>query len=358
MLNVSISKPLNHFTLKVALDGLPNQICALIGPSGCGKTTLLHALAGIEKVAGEIQFGSEVWQNSKHLMPSYKRPVAMVFQDARLFGHLNVIDNLRYAEKRQHKSLLTIEQTIDQLGLEHLLTSPVDVLSGGERQRVALARAILSGPELLLLDEPFSALDQQSKSVIMQCLSNLVAQHDINVILVSHTNLEVIQLADWVFVMQAGTLVTQGPTAQVLSETPLEEDVCVLEGTLQHYDPHFQLAHVDVEGTTWVLPRSDNPLVDNQSVLRLLIHNQDVSIATTKPQGVSLQNVIQCKIKHIESQGLTPYAHLKLTIGQQQIGARITRASLSQLNLEVDQSVFALIKSVSLSSQEHKEKGD
>jgi len=149
------------FALDVDLKIPARGVTAVFGPSGCGKTTLLRAIAGLEQCSdGYLRIGEMLWQDGKQFVPSHKRSVGYVFQEASLFAHLNVRRNLEYGIKRvpinEHK--VSIEQAIELLGIEPLLERRPDQLSGGERQRVAIARALAVSPKILLMDEPLSAL--------------------------------------------------------------------------------------------------------------------------------------------------------------------------------------------------------
>jgi molybdate transport system ATP-binding protein len=209
------------FTLDLAL-ALPSRgVSALFGPSGCGKTTVLRALAGLERAAGNVRVGSEVWQDdaSQHFVPTHQRALGYVIQEAALFAHLNVLDNLRYAQRRAPlpNAKAALDRTVDLLGIGPLLRRQTHSLSGGERQRVAIARALASQPRLLLMDEPLAALDAARKADILPTLQRLQAELDLPIVYVSHAINEVARLADHVVLMQAGRAVAAGPTAQMLA---------------------------------------------------------------------------------------------------------------------------------------------
>jgi len=150
----------DSFHLKANLSLPENGISAIFGPSGCGKTTLLRAIAGLDKRSGSIvSMGGIEWQSEANFVPTHKRSVGVVFQEASLFTHLNVQKNLDYATKRTEgiQQKVLFDQVVELLDITHFLQRSTQTLSGGERQRVALARALLSSPQLLLMDEPLSA---------------------------------------------------------------------------------------------------------------------------------------------------------------------------------------------------------
>lgn len=157
------------FSLNVDLTLPSRGVTALFGHSGSGKTTLLRCIAGLERAReGRLIVDGEVWQDANTWMPTYQRPIGYVFQEASLFDHLSVINNLRYGMKRvTDAQRVSLEQAIELLGIDHLLDRKPNRLSGGERQRVGIARALAVSPRLLLMDEPLAALDLKRKQEIL-----------------------------------------------------------------------------------------------------------------------------------------------------------------------------------------------
>src|SRR5690606_21567063 len=129
--------------------------------SGSGKTTLLRCIAGLERAPrGRLAVAGDIWQDSHCWLPSHRRPIGYVFQEASLFAHLSVMANLAYGVKRVTGApRVSLDQAIELLGIDHLLDRKPERLSGGERQRVSIARALAVSPRLLLMDEPLAALD-------------------------------------------------------------------------------------------------------------------------------------------------------------------------------------------------------
>lgn len=155
-------------------------ILVISGPSGSGKTTLLRALAGVEtRAAGRIAFGGEVWQDVGVFLPPWKRRVGWVPQDGLLFPHLSVRENLGYTASSG------IGGVAEALGIAGLLDRYPRNLSGGERQRVAIGRAILANPRLLLLDEPFAALDRATRARVSAWIASWVGEGRM-LVLVTH----------------------------------------------------------------------------------------------------------------------------------------------------------------------------
>jgi len=187
-----------HFKYKQSLD-LKNRCIGISGDSGCGKTTLLRIIAGIEtRSKGVIKFNDLVLQNSnqKILQPAYNRNIGFVFQDTRLFPHLNVLANLNFALKRVNTVNFSLERVVDAFSLTPLFKRMPQMLSGGEKQRVAIARAILSSPKLILMDEPLSGLDLAQKNDLLKYFNQIKTEFNLPIIYVSHIEQELNELSD------------------------------------------------------------------------------------------------------------------------------------------------------------------
>ena len=210
------------FALDADLELPGRGVSALFGHSGSGKTTLLRCIAGLERGAGRLEVKGEVWQDADIFMPTHRRPLGYVFQDARLFAHLDVARNLDYGQRRAGGAP-AIERAaiVDLLGLGPLLDRLPARLSGGEQQRVAIARALLTAPRLLLMDEPLASLDLSRKQEILPYLERLRDELEIPMLYVSHAADEVARLADHIVVMQQGRAVAQGPLAATLARLDL-----------------------------------------------------------------------------------------------------------------------------------------
>ena len=209
-----------EFSLAVEVD-IPQQgITAILGPSGSGKSTLLRLLAGLEKLQqGSIRYGETMWADTAarfHLPPQQRR-IGMVFQDYALFAHKTVAQNIGYgiaANQREAK----LPQYLQRLQLNKLADRYPAQLSGGQRQRVALARALITEPNLLLLDEPFSAVDANLRQTLRQQLKASVSEAGCPALLVTHYLEDVYYLADHIGVMADGQLLQFGNKQQVLHQ--------------------------------------------------------------------------------------------------------------------------------------------
>lgn len=342
------------FSLDVDLTLPSTGVSVLFGHSGSGKTTLLRCIAGLEHAAqGYLEINGRVWQDSerKVFLPTYKRPLGYVFQEANLFSHLTVLANLHYGLKRikNNLGLIKLNQTIDLLGIGHLLARMPSTLSGGERQRVAIARALALNPEILLMDEPLASLDFKRKQEILPYLSRLHQQLDIPVVYVTHSQQEVAQLADTLVILEEGRLLAAGPLAETQSrlDLPLAQDreaATVWQVSIAEHERAYHLTRVTFDGGSLSLPLIDVPIA---TALRVQIYARDVSITLVEPSATSILNVLPALISEI-TEGRDSQAVVQLLIGQQLLLAHITRKSLSLLGLQIGMSVFVQIKGTSI----------
>jgi molybdate transport system ATP-binding protein len=225
LLDIDIALPRRAFELRVALN-VGAETVALIGPSGAGKTSLLRAVAGLERPsAGKISLGRELWFHGAQRvhLSAERRRVGYVPQDYGLFPHLTVAANVRFAAKRDRVDLL------ERVGIAHLAAARPRHLSGGERQRVALARALAREPRVLLLDEPFGALDEITRQRVRDELADLLTALRLPTLLVTHSFDDATALADLVGVIDGGRLVQLASPAELLRK-PATAMVAALTG--------------------------------------------------------------------------------------------------------------------------------
>jgi molybdate transport system ATP-binding protein len=342
------------FALRAEMRVFAHGVIALFGPSGSGKTTLLRCIAGLEPAArGALQVKDEVWQEGAKILPVYRRPLGYVFQEASLFPHLSVRQNLEYGLKRipPEQRKVRLEQAVEWLGLDKLIErdSPAG-LSGGERQRVAIARALLTSPRLLLMDEPLSALDTASKQDIMPYLERLHGELDIPVIYVSHSLDEVARLADQLVLMEQGRVVASGALNEMLGRLDLPtahlgDAGAVIEADVAAQDEQYHLTRLDFRGGSLWVGRVERPV---GSTVRARVLARDVSIATAAPHGSSISNILTARIDEIRDEG-ADRVNLRLSVGSGQLLlSRITRRSRDQLGLAPGMEVYAQVKSVAL----------
>jgi molybdate transport system ATP-binding protein len=195
-LHIHIRKKLPHFDLSVELVCPAEKMTVLIGPSGAGKTTLIRIIAGLEKPdEGVIRFGDEVWTDTSRriCLPPQKRRLGYVFQDYTLFPHLNIQDNAAFAAGKKKEA---VQKLLERFGLWPLRDRKPDAVSGGERQRCAICQALAREPRMLLLDEPFSALDVFTRRDLRDELRQMKEELSIPIVYVTHDVNEALYLAD------------------------------------------------------------------------------------------------------------------------------------------------------------------
>lgn len=338
------------FRLRADVDLDLEGVAAVVGASGAGKSTFLRIIAGFEPQAPVlVALDGEPWQSAAQSLAAHRRPVGTVFQDSRLFGHLDARGNLTFAgHVKRRGTRLAFDEVVDFLDLEPLLAQYPRELSGGQRQRVALGRTLLSPAKLWLFDEPMSALDPASRREIAPYLARLCRRHDVPIVYVSHSLPEVLAMADQVLVAAEGELsrvdsVTEFSTSFV---NPLlgDEAGAVVECRFRTFDTRYLLSELQFgESTLYV--RGDL----SGAGPRILLHipARDVSLATTRVQGLSILNRVDGVVDALEDQDDSALARVRCGDGQFLL-ARVTRRSVDELGLQAGVAVQALIKSVAV----------
>ncbi|MCA9482575.1 MAG: molybdenum ABC transporter ATP-binding protein [Nitrospina sp.] len=337
--------------LSLALDG----VTVLFGPSGCGKTTFLRCIAGLETPPeGHVRVGGETWQDGSRCLPTHKRSIGFVFQDARLFPHKTVHDNLLYGYRRIPGTERKIQPdtVTGLLGLGTLLNRRPLSLSAGEKQRVAIGRALLTSPRLLLMDEPLANLDAQRKQEILPYLSRMRAELDCPILYVSHSMDEVLQLVDTLVLMEKGQVRAVGPAAEVLTRIQPDKALpaslagSLLETRVTGHEREYGLSLLSCNGQPLHVPHQD---LAAGSRLRLHVLAQDVSLVTgPREMQTSVLNILAGKITAIEPAGEGGYSvNVLIDVGQPLL-ATITKKSLANLKLQPGQEVFAYIKALKM----------
>lgn len=341
------------FSLDVDLRIPATGVTALYGPSGSGKTSLLRCVAGLERAAGGfLALGDEIWQDPTRFLPTHQRALGYVFQDAVLFPHLSVQENLEFGLRRiaAGERRVSLDEAVDLLGIRPLLARRPERLSGGERQRVAIARALAVSPRLLLLDEPLAALDLARKREILPYLQQLHATLQIPVLYVTHSPDEVARLADHLVVLNQGRVLASGPVATVMSRLDLpasqEDDAgVVLEATVAGRDAEWHLLRAEVPGgSLWV---QDNGVAIGRK-LRLRVLARDVSLALSRADDVSFLNLLPATVRAIGAGGHPAARLAQIDIGGTLLLARLTARSVHALDLQPGKQVWAQLKSVAV----------
>ena len=321
---------------------------AIMGPSGCGKTSLLRTIAGLEPQAqGRVCFNDKPWQDSAAgvWLPPERRGIGYIFQEARLFPHLDVMENLQFARRRAAGGGPDFADLVEPLGIEHLLNRFVGSLSGGEMQRVAIARTLLNAPRLLLMDEPLSSLDWESKAHILSCLRDMQQHFGMLVVMVSHSREEVARLADKLLLMERGQAQVYGDCRQLLSSpgsllTQDDQALSILDVKVNGHDDEY--------GYTELAFGRQRLLVKRMSAmpgaeLRVVLSAQEVSIVVEDIDCTSVQNRVLATIQAIQPQGSNNVL-LFLTAEGQTLLALVTRRAKGLLKLSSGMQVFAHFK--------------
>ena len=340
------------FSLDVEASLASQGITGVFGPSGAGKTTLLRCLAGLEPGAvGRLSVGDEVLDDEAHSTPAHRRRIGYVFQEPRLFPHLDVRRNLEYGARRAASDNgVDFDRTVEMLRLGALLDRKPSGLSGGEAQRVAIGRVLLSSPKMVLMDEPVTALDVESRTEVLPFIEALHAEASMPILYVSHSVDETLRLCDDLLVMDKGRKLAHGSLSEVLMQKGLpvlsgEEAGSVLAATYDDYDAEYGLTRVSVSGGKLLLPGE----FDASRPIRVRVRANDVSLSLTEASDTSILNKLPAEVEAIEDD--SPHSVLvRLRCGNEPLLARITRRSLAELGVEAGNRVIAQIKSVSVRS--------
>lgn len=354
MLELNVRKRRASFTLAADIR-LGARASGLFGVSGAGKTSLLNFIAGLESPdEGRIRLDDIVlWDGAARVnLPPERRAIGYVFQEARLFPHLTVRSNLLYGPRARHAKIQPREfdAVVHLLGIEPLLVRRPRTLSGGEKQRVAIGRAVLSGPKLLLMDEPLASLDTTRRADILGYVRRLHDELSIAMLYVSHAAEEIAALAEEVVVLAAGQVIAVGRPDDVLL---IPEGSRSLQALAQSTVLATRVVGQRTNSGLTLLQHGDTTLKVPQLSLppgapvTLRVHARDVVLARTTPVGLSIRNVLSGTIREI-----TPLdvAHVRVSIdvGPEWLDAIVTRDALVDLELKTGDAIFALIKASSI----------
>ncbi len=210
----NLSRSFGNLTVvdKISFQIFSGQVTCLLGPSGCGKSTTLRMIAGVEKPSsGQIFVDEELTSNASFQVPPEERSIGLMFQDFALFPHLNVQQNVYFglAGSKEFKEKRALE-LLDKVGLAHLALNYPHSLSGGEQQRIALIRALAPQPKIMLMDEPFSGLDDRLRDEVRDETFKLLRSEDTAVLMVTHDPQEAMKVADEIALMRDGKILQRG----------------------------------------------------------------------------------------------------------------------------------------------------
>lgn len=342
--------------LDVSFTCQPGQVLAVFGPSGSGKTTILRSIAGLHRpAAGHVTAGGHTWLNTdeRFSMPVHRRAVGFVFQDYALLPHLTALGNVMIAlghvprgDRRARAAALLTLVHLDA----HRDRRP-HALSGGERQRVALARALARDPAVLLLDEPFAAVDRTVRRHLQAEIDQIRQALAIPTILVTHDFDDVVRLATHLLLIDRGRTIARGSLEALTSRpdlTWLRETVglgSVVEAGVEHVDAVRGLAHLAFDGGSLLAP--SGTLVTGRRV-RLRIPAREVILALEPPRGLSLRNILSGVVSAMHGEPGSAHVVVQITVGRLRLLAEVTRDAITQLGIAVGMPLHALVKSVSL----------
>lgn len=326
------------------------ELFVVVGPTGCGKTTLLNVIAGLTR-----QDSGHVFLDGKCIdhLPPEKRNVGVVFQDFALFPHMTVLENILYGLRMRgvkgSEANRRVRNVLRELGLEGLEDRMPSSLSGGEKQRVSLARALVTEPRVLLLDEPLSNLDPQTRSSARELLLRVQRDTGLTMVYVTHDQVDVHVLARRVAVMMGGAIEQVGSLRELV-ENPRSPFVAsfmsignVLSGVVESHDRENGVTTINVEGNRLSIPYSSN--LQAGKTVSLLVRPEDVVIAKAKPE-TSARNVLEATVVDLAFQG--PLARVITSVGGLRFEALATRTSAEEMKLREGEKVYLVFKASSI----------
>lgn len=327
------------------LDLRQGEVLAVIGPNGAGKSTLMMALSGLVALqSGEIRFMGTPVQPFHDL--AFRRRLAIVMQ-APLLLHASVYDNvaagLKFRQVGSQQIRSRCQEWLEKLSIGHLKDRPAHKLSGGEAQRVSLARALVLQPDLMLLDEPFSALDAPTRAQIMGDLKKLLSGSRLTTLFITHDLDEALALADRVAVLMNGRLRQVGPPQEVFA-SPADPEVAHFTG-VETLIPGCIVQQTDGLVTVDCGPfqlQAVSPAQVNSQVF-LCLRPEDITLALpdeARPH-TSARNSLRCRIQQLVAQG--PLVRVSLA-GPVPLTALVTRSSAQEMNFHLDQELAATFK--------------
>ncbi len=345
MLELALKSRRGSFEI-AASSSIKSGVSALIGPSGAGKSSLLRLIAGLDRPdQGQIVFNGKVWANSdgKKFVPAHKRHIGMVFQTGLLLAHRSVADNIKLGARGGELN----KELLERIGCMSLMERPVATLSGGEQQRVMLGRALAGKPQLLLLDEPLSALDPEGRAEVLELLARLFPTLDIPVLYVTHAFEEAARLAQEFVRMVDGHIVAQGSAVKVLAdggiaagETAISS---VIAGQVTSLD-EGGIASISVGQQVVEMARGD---LKKGEPVYLRLWARDLILAHHKPQGISARNALAGHIRQ-----LSPLANgqvlVIVEVEETEISALVMARTVQEMDIKVDQPIFLIFKSASI----------
>jgi molybdate transport system ATP-binding protein len=330
--------------LEAAFDCAPGELVALVGPSGSGKTSLLRAIAGLldtRTLSGRITVGDQCWFDSRQRidLPPQARQVGLVFQHYALFPHLTAMENVAIGT-RDAAAAQRFGPLFERLGLLGLEQRRPAQLSGGQQQRVALARALARDPRVLLLDEPFSAVDAPARQALYRELATLRQGLATPMVLVTHDLSEARRLADRVVILDAGRSLQTGTPAHVFA-SPRNARVAELVGIQNHFQGHFRKDRPGWARLAWgadaaapvQLQVVDKNKIDDGAAVTWVVAGEGIDVAADGA-AVSGSNQVRCELLELLALGETSLCTLRPEgVAQDRVTLNLSTAQLRSLGL-------------------------
>jgi len=373
MLEVHLDTRIQNFHLDLSISAEIGKTTVLLGESGAGKSMLLRHIAGLlHPQAGYIALGETIYFDSAQriALPPQERPFGYVFQDYALFPHLTVFENVAFGLRAQHlpqkQIRLYVGEALAQVHLEGLDRRLPAQLSGGQQQRVALARALALRPKLLLLDEPLSALDVQTRREVRQHLRSLLSDITITTLLVTHQYLDALLFGHKIVVIDHGHIIQQGHHSALLRR-PRSSYIAELVGTnffhgrLIHYDTSMlctiecalpQSKPLIVQATFAEQEHPYNEL-EGEEEAYVVVDPRSITLSHSSPEG-SARNIFRGEITHV-LQLDSSYENRSFADGRVRVSilldasplpltAELTSVSAAQMDLREGQKIYAAFK--------------
>lgn len=356
MIEIDLKLMRKDFEL-VVKEKFPQGITGIFGPSGSGKTSLLHAIAGLAAPGeGKIKVESRVLFDAKKRinLPVEKRNIGYVFQEGRLFPHMNVEKNLLYGLKKNGSNKVKFDEVVSLLNLKHLLQSKPGRISGGERQRTALGRSLLSSPDILLLDEPFSAVDINLRNQILPFIIRIQEKFQIPILVVSHDLPDLLKLTNNLYLIKRGQTIGHGNYYDLLRDKNTSA-VFGSNALINSIEMDVMKSSSD-NGLTFLTKKNGNREVfikceksktmyhQGQSI-KIFISADDIALSAERLENITIQNQIEGVITD-----LIPREDTLLCIVDAgfKLVVEITTESQKRLDIRLGSKVWCLFKSVAI----------
>jgi molybdate transport system ATP-binding protein len=348
-LDCEIRLAIGALDLDVSFTVAPGELIVLVGPNGAGKSTLLRALAGLLPIdAGRIALDDAVLDDpaTGTFVPAADRSVGVVFQDGLLFNHLSVVENvafgLRSRKVATRHARRVAEEWLARLGLESAIAAHPRQLSGGQIQRVALARALAFEPRLLLLDEPFAALDATTRVEVRRELRHHLDSIGAPKIVVTHDPIEAMAFADRIIVLEAGHVTQEGSPDDVRTH-PRSRYVADLVG--------INLLRGDLDNEVVTLPDGHRLVVATDRTrtgpVVVTIHPRAIALHSREPQGAA-RNVWETTVAAVDDEG----DRVRVSLASPAtLVVEITRRGGEAVSLEPGARVWASLKATEITVQ-------